>query len=342
MKLLLTGATGFLGSHAAGALLRRGHEVRALVRTPAKLPPILENLGIDPATVDVAPGDMTDEAAVKQALDGVDGVVHTAAAVQLGHEPGSTATDANVAGVQQVIGQAVALGLDPIVHASSLAAYIPSEEPAITASSPLAEPVTAYGRSKHASELLVRGWQDQGAAITTIVLGSIYGPDCPHLDGSFLAVKAAIETMMVVTDGGMGIFDVRDGAELFAAAAEPDKGPRVLMANGHWVSWPDWVATMSEAIGRELPTMEASLDQMLEMARALDAQRAAGQVIDLPLTEDAAVTMAQGRPLDDRDTLRELGITWRPTLETFRDAAFWLVRAGHVDPSLVPAWKEAA
>jgi nucleoside-diphosphate-sugar epimerase len=272
---------------------------------------------------------------VKAALDGVDAVVHTAASTALGAADGSI-TDVNVQGVRHVIGQAVALGLDPILHASSLAAYVPTDAAVITADSPLAEPDTAYGRSKLAGEQLVRGWQDAGANITTIVLGSIYGPDSPHLDGSFLAVKAALETMMVVTDGGMGILDVRDGAELFAAAVQPNQGPRILMAGGHWVTWQQWVDVMSTAIGRDIPTIEATHEQMLEMGRQLDAQRASGEDIALPLSEEAALTIAQGRPLDDAETLELLGISWRPTLDTFRDAAFWLATAGRIDPSLVP------
>ncbi|MDX1511215.1 MAG: SDR family NAD(P)-dependent oxidoreductase [Nitriliruptorales bacterium] len=340
MKILVTGATGFLGSHLVGALQRRGHEVRVLVRSPDKLPTILENLGVEPATVEVVAGDMTDEAAVKQALDGVDGVVHTAASTALGVADGST-NDINVEGVRQVIGQAVALGLDPIVHASSMAAYVPTDAEIITADSPLAEPDTAYGRSKRAGEELVRGWQDEGAAITTIILGSIYGPDSPHLEGGFLAVRAALELMMVVAEGGMGILDVRDGAELFAAATEPGKGPRILLAGGHWVTWQQWVDLLSEAVGREVPSMTATHEQMLEMGRQLDAQRAAGEDVDLPLSEEAALTIAQGRHLDDAATLAELGITWRPTLETLRDAAAWLVSAGHLDPALAPALARA-
>lgn len=335
MRLLVTGGTGFLGSHTVAALLQRGHEARILARTPGRVSGILEALDVD-GPVDVAAGDMTDAASVRQALDGMDGVIHTAAQLDLGAADGEV-NDANVEGVRNVIGQAVAARLDPIVHASSLAAYIPTDAGTLTPDAPLANPETAYGRSKLQGELLVRGWQDAGAPITTIVLGSIYGPISPHLEGSFLAVKAALETMMAVAPGGMGILDVRDAATMFANAAVPGAGPRILMANGHWVGWQDWVDLMSAVIGREIPTVELTLDAMVDMGRELDRQRADGAEIDLPLSEEAALTMASGRPMEDAATRYELAVDWRPTAETFRDAVAWLIEAGHLDPSLAPA-----
>ena len=82
MKVMLTGATGFIGGHTLKALLDAGHEVRALVRSTEKLDRMRALQDIE-AEVDHVVGDMTDPAAVASALEGCDACVHTAAFTSL-------------------------------------------------------------------------------------------------------------------------------------------------------------------------------------------------------------------------------------------------------------------
>jgi nucleoside-diphosphate-sugar epimerase len=79
--VLLTGASGFLGIHVLHRLLDEGHRVRAFVRTPTKLREHLSLLGMDPdhRSLEVASGDMTNPAAVKEAVAGCDRAIHAAA-----------------------------------------------------------------------------------------------------------------------------------------------------------------------------------------------------------------------------------------------------------------------
>jgi UDP-glucose 4-epimerase len=67
------------------------------------------------------------------------------------------------------------------------------------------------------------------------------------------------------------------------------------------------------------------------MGRQLDELRT-HQEVDLPLSEEAAVIMTAGVPTDDTATLADLGVRWRPPVETFRDAVAWLVAEGHLPP----------
>ena len=80
MRVMVTGATGYVAAHSVKALLEAGHKVRLLVRGPAKASAVLGALGIDGA-LDCVRGDMTDEAAVIEALDGCQAVLHCAAVV---------------------------------------------------------------------------------------------------------------------------------------------------------------------------------------------------------------------------------------------------------------------
>jgi dihydroflavonol-4-reductase len=332
MMVLVTGGTGFVGSHTVAALRRRGHDVRVLARRPERVAGVLAPLGAP--EVEVAPGDMTDADAVARALDGCGAVVHAAAEIAVAGGKGP-AGQANVEGVRQVVGQAVALGLDPIVYTSSYAVHLPTDDPVITPSTPLAEPLSAYGRAKRECEEVVRSLGGRGAPVTTFVIGGVMGPQAPAVSDSFGAVVAALASAMIVSDGGVATIDVRDLAEVLAAAVEPGRGPRRYVAGGHFLDWQEWVAALSSAVGRDVPSSRMPAQEMIALGRQLDELREQ-QDVDIPLSEEAAVIMTAGVPTDDSATLADFGVTWRPAEQTLRDAVAWLVAEGHIpdEPTL--------
>lgn len=81
VKVLVTGGTGLVGSHAAAAIVRAGHDVRLLVRRPDQVPASLGPLGLEVS--DVVVGDVLDEQAVSRAVEGCAAVVHAAAVYSL-------------------------------------------------------------------------------------------------------------------------------------------------------------------------------------------------------------------------------------------------------------------
>lgn len=333
MRVLVTGGTGFVGSHAVVALLGAGHTVRVLTRRPEALAPIMA--AHDATVDDVAFGDMADAAGVAAALDGCDAVVHAAA--QIGVSGGSeSGPEDNVKGVRQVVGQAVERGCDPILYTSSIAVHLPSDEDEIGPDVPLAEPLSVYGRSKVECERLIRDWQGHQAPISTFVLGGVYGPDSPHTEGSAGALLSVLTSMAVETAGGVPIIDVRDVADALTAAIRPGGGPHRYMAGGHYLTWAEYGDVLAEVIGRDLPRHTMSADEMIAMGRDLDRRREEGHQIDLPLSEESAVIMTAGRPTDDEATWDELGVHPRPTATTLRDAVRSLIDQGHLDPASAP------
>lgn len=333
MRVLVTGGTGFVGSHATAALLAAGHEVRLLARTPAKVDGVLGPRGIVPT--EVAPGDMTDRDAVRDALDGCDAVLHAAAAVGVA-DGDLSAVAANVSGTHTVVGQAVAAGCDPVIYTSSVAVLYPTTAPRLTPASPLGRPISAYGRSKADAERYVRDQQVQGAPVTSLILGGVYGPDQPQLDSAMRSIVAAASQMMVVTSGGVGVLDVRDLAAMVVAAMVPGQGARRFLAGGQFLDWATWTDTLSSVIGREVARVRVPGRVMTTVGRALDLAKRV-RPFDYPLTYEAALYMTSGVPTVDDATLEALGLTYRPVSETMADATRWLVAAGHLRPEHAPA-----
>lgn len=336
MRVMITGATGFVGSHTVVEAVGVGHDVRAFVRDRAKLDAVLARH--DVTVTDVVTGDMTDPDAVAEAVDGCDAVVHTAAQIGVsaaGHSHHDSTVNAD--GVRHVVGAAIEAGCDPIVYTSTTSAYWPVTDTIVTPDTPLGTLDGPYCASKRACEELVRAWQVDGAPITTLVLGAVYGPDGPTVDGSADSLMSMLASMMLLTEGGLGVIDVRDVAGLAVRALEPGHGPRHFLAGGPFLTWADYVAATEEAAGRPIATMEMDAEAVVAMGRDLDAKRAAGETVDIPLSEEAAAIMTSSRPTDDSATWEALGGAPRSSVDTLRDMLRTLIVDGHLDPDLAPA-----
>jgi dihydroflavonol-4-reductase len=163
VKMLVTGGTGFTGSHTAAALAAQGHDVRLMVRDVAKVRSVFEPFGFVPT--DVVMGDMTDSSAVESALAGCDGVIHAAALVDLRRAAAKLVETTNARGVESIIGGAARRGLPSIVYVSSLMVFFEPGGPPMSPASPITPGTTAYARSKADAEHHVRRLQENGAAI---------------------------------------------------------------------------------------------------------------------------------------------------------------------------------
>jgi nucleoside-diphosphate-sugar epimerase len=124
MRVLVTGGTGYVGSHSVAALTGAGHEVRVLARSPERIATTLESLSGD--GIEAAVGDVTDPASVERALNGCDAVLHTASVFSMDPRRADEMRRVNVRGTENVLGTAHRLGIDPIVHVSSEVALLPA------------------------------------------------------------------------------------------------------------------------------------------------------------------------------------------------------------------------
>lgn len=220
--VLVTGGTGFVGSHLIEVLLRAGDRVRALVRSPAKA----SALGFD--GVEWVAGDLSDPAALLQGSRDVAVIYHVAGLVAVPNEAAGMAVNRD--GTARLLEAASDTGAR-FVLVSSLAAGGPSVPGRpVTGSEPPA-PVTAYGRSKLAAETVVR----QGSLPWVILRPpAVYGPR----DREMLRVFSGISRLGVAPVFGKGDQQLSliygpDLAEAIAAAGRSAETPGQVFCPAH-------------------------------------------------------------------------------------------------------------
>jgi nucleoside-diphosphate-sugar epimerase len=329
MKVLVTGATGLVGSHAVAALQRAGHRIRVLVRDERRVQHALGPLGA--LDVEVVTGDVTNVCTVRAALTGCDAVVHAAALYSLDPRRDAEVQRTNVRGTEHVLGCARELGLDPIIHVSSISALLPTEERLLGRNADVsARPIGAYGRSKADAERTARRLQEQGAPVVSFYPGAVWGPHDPTVgEGVEVVIDFLRQTTVPITPGGMTIVDARDLGRAIAAATVSGKGPRRFMAGGHWVT-PSEMADLFEAItGRTFRRIRVPQSLIRVLSRAGDlATRWLG--VDVQITREAAETMFAMLPSDDSPLFEELGVRLRPARETLVDTLRWAFETGRL------------
>jgi 2-alkyl-3-oxoalkanoate reductase len=320
MKALVTGATGFVGSHLAEALRGRGDEVTALVRSPKKA----EALG--PLGVRVVAGDLDDAGSLARAVEGQEVVFHVAGLVAARGE--SEFMRCNRDGTASLVRAATGAGASRFVLVSSMAAGGPAAPGRPLTGAEPARPVTAYGRSKLAAEAAVTA----GTLPWVIVRPpTVYGPRDREVLKVFRMARLGVAP--VFGDGSQQL-SVVHGADLAkalvaAGTAASTVGKIYYACHPEITTSAGFVRAIAGAMGRRLSVVpiSAPIGRVL-LAVTEVAARIAGQ--STILTRDKANEFFQRAWIGDPGPLgRDSG--WRAAhdLESgLADTYRWYRNAG--------------
>ena len=332
MRVLVTGATGFVGSHTAVALLEAGHEVRCLVRSQEKLEQVFaaHELPAPPAVV----GDIVDAGSVKEALSGVDAVVHAAAVVAMQAHRAQEILATNARGVENVVGGAVESGLGPIVHVSSVGALFRPGGPRIDESSPVEEGHNPYAKSKSDAEHYVRGLQSEGAPIAISYPTSVLGPLDPSLSEANHALRTFARDVVLLTSGIFALVDVRDLAAMHVKLIEREPGPGRWVANGADLTWLEIADAIDALTGIEVRRFTVGGGVLRVGGRIADVIKHVWD-FDFPMTTEGMVYATQFVGADGSRAPEALGFSYRSVAKTFSDALRWMHGAGYIDARYV-------
>ncbi len=282
LRVALTGATGFLGSHIADVLLARGYQVRASVRTTSNL------RWLDGKPVETVVVDLTDPEDCTRFLAGTGGLIHCAGVVsaparKIYYTANVTSTEtllAAAAGAWAGCGNAGDEDPAAFILISSLAAHGPAglDRPALETDA--CRPITDYGRSKLAAEKLVtRGeWTFRTAVLRP---PSLYGPrDAEFLPLIRMAIRGwtgRLGSRMT----GLSLVDGRDAAAAAVALLETGSatGPFFVDDGRTGYDWPAMAEALGRMAGRRIRTLPVPLGLLKFISRLAGSSRAARSAI---------------------------------------------------------------
>jgi dihydroflavonol-4-reductase len=332
LRVLVTGATGLIGSHTAVALHRAGHELRLLARDRAKVERVFGPRGIQIDQIVV--GDVTDSQTVARALDDCDAVVHAAAVVALEASRAREVLDTNFRAVELVIGGAHERKLQSIVYVSSLSALFDPGGSPITVDAPLGTARSAYALSKVDGERFVRSLQEAGAPIRSSYPPAVLGPDDPGLSEGNHTIRAFLRDLMVITSSGFSLLDARDLAAVHTRLVEPHVEAGRYLIPGRWLTWAEMVALMDELTGRRVPRLRIPGPLLRGLGHVGDVIKRV-RPFDFPLTAEAMDFATRWPGAVASPELERLGLEFRGARETCADAIRWMFEAGHLNAAEV-------
>jgi nucleoside-diphosphate-sugar epimerase len=313
VKVLVTGATGYIGAHTAATLEAAGHDLRLLVRDREKAARIGTATGF--RADDVIVGDVTDSTAVDKALVGCDAVIHTAAAVAIQRGRASEMLHVNTTGTSNVIGHAAERDLDAIVYVSSTSSLAERTGQVLTVDSPCATG-DGYTASKAGAEAIARDLQRQGAPVRITYPSGVIGPAAGEALGetSTSMARFVASGVLPTPRASLSIIDVRDVAEIHRRLLEPD-APRRIMCGGTRLSMYELRAVLSEVTGRRFPMLPIPPNLLRLSGRVLD-RLTARLPVEFPVTEESMTIITTWAGTDD-NAPSALGMDYRPIASTF-------------------------
>lgn len=324
---LVTGATGFVGSAVARALLDRGHGLRLLVR------PGGDRRNVADLPAELAEGDLRDPASLAAAVAGCRHLVHVAADYRLWVPDPAPMLAANVDGTRALLLAATAAGAERIVYCSSVAALgLVGDGTPGTEDTPvhLDHIVGAYKRSKYLAEQAVRDLvRDHAAPVVIVNPSTPVGPrDIKPTPTGKMVLDAAAGRMPAYVDTGLNIVHVDDVAAGHVLALERGRIGEAYILGGHDLDMPELLALVDDVMGRRTPR-RARLPHGLLWPVALGMEGAARVFGIEPLVTREMLAMAKKRMyFSPAKAIAELGYAPRPARQAVADAVAWFRGAG--------------
>jgi dihydroflavonol-4-reductase len=324
--LLITGASGFVGSAVAQAARTAGYRVRVLVRSSSP------RTNIAPGD-EVFIGDICDRPSLTAALKSVRYLTHAAADYRLWSPAPDEIIRTNVEGTRAVMEEALCAGVERIVYTSSVATLEPRDDGPADETRPLSvsRAVGAYKKSKVLAERLVEELVATQKLPAVIVNPSTpIGPrDVKPTPTGRIIVEAACGRMPGFVETGLNLVHVDDVAAGHLAALRVGRIGERYILGGENVRLGQMLADIAEMVHRRPPRLRIPISALYPIA--LGAEWLARLTGRAPFATRDGLRMARHYMFfNDAKARRELGYTSRPYREAIADAIAWFKQAGYL------------
>jgi dihydroflavonol-4-reductase len=311
VKLLVTGATGFLGSALVPLLVQAGHEVRVLARS-----------GGAPDGCELLKGDVRDPDAVARALQGREGVYHLAGLVSRDPADARKMYDLHVGGTRNLLDAAVRSGVQRVVLASSSGTIGVSRTRRV-ATEEDDYPIEAVGRwpyylSKIYEEKVALEHARRGLAVVVLNPSLLLGPGDARMSSTQDVFRFLNGRIPAMPRGGISFLDVRDAAQAFFAALTcGNPGERHLLGAANW-EFHEFFGRLGRIAHRPPPLLRMPSGLKVAAAHLLEKwARDRGREPELPASD---VEMGEcWFFIDSTKSERLLGFRPRDPVETLSD-----------------------
>lgn len=333
MKVLVTGATGFLGANVVRHLLARGDQVRCLIRKPNAL---LEGLDVELSTAPLVPRDGDELAELLAAVDGCEGIFHVAGVFDIGAQGRRTMRDVHVYGTRALCDAAVRTGVKRLVLCSSSITVGFGSRPAPGDEDTPLDPTPVYGRdsalrwyydTKLQAEQLATGWGGVEVVVVNpdYVLGAY---DIKPTSGQMI-VAMARHWMPFYPRGGKCFVDADDCAVAHLAAMDRGvPGRRYLLGNEN-LSYREFMGIVAEVTGQRPPALALSTAALEVAASGIGLLHALAPGRVSGVDRQVLLSMQQDRYRSGRRARDELGMPATPVRTSIEKAHRWFVDNGY-------------
>jgi nucleoside-diphosphate-sugar epimerase len=266
--IFVTGGTGFLGRHLVPLLCQSGYSLRLLTRHP-ETHPWLERY----PNVEVFSGDLSDRASVEAGMQGCDMVVHAGGLFRFWGKQ-EWFQETNVIGTQHVMQTACRLGVEKVIHISSIAVIGQPDADNIMDEDSIPHPVDPYQRSKlEAEQIALSYWRDFNLPVSVLRPGAYYGPMGEYAFNR-LFFRDPMRGIIMQVDGGRYIIfpayiaDVAQGILLALQRGEPGE---IYNICGDWISHKDAFDIVTREATIRFPRLPIPGWMGINFARVLEA-----------------------------------------------------------------------
>jgi dihydroflavonol-4-reductase len=324
--MLVTGASGFVGSAVVRALLARGERVRVLMR------PSSERGNVAGLDVEIAKGDLLKPESLGPAVAGCRGVFHVAADYRLWTPDPDAMFRANVDGSAAIVRAAHAAGAARIVYTSSVAVLgiVPGGDGDEETPVGYGDMIGVYKQSKFKAEEAVRAViAESGAPVVIVNPSTPVGPrDVKPTPTGRMIVEAAAGKMPAYVDTGLNVVHVDDVAAGHLLAYDKGEVGRRYVLGGDNMTLADILAEIARLTGRRPPNVQLPHDLIMPIAAMAELwARVSGRE---PFATVDGVRMAKKRMFfSSARAKRELGYAPRPAANALADAVRWFQENGY-------------
>jgi len=263
--ILVTGATGFLGTHLIHELAVRGFQVRAIYRKQENIAGVWDLISwlwgdadSCKSMVEWVPGDITEPYSLHRLMDGINKVYHTAGLVSFSTGNGRQLHQINTIGTANVVNMCLEQGVEKLCHVSTIAALGQEEYPLLAdENTPMnpAKPISAYARTKYLAETEV--WRAIHEGLTAVIVNPsvILGPGAGRksLGALFDRIRKGLRYF---PGGASGFIDVRDVVRLMVDLTESQVSGERFILSAENRNHREIIGMVAEVLGKTPPDSE--------------------------------------------------------------------------------------